>query len=297
MTRPGTPRDRRAGLTLVELLVVLAIVAVLIGLLLPAVQRIRDAANRVTCGNNLRQIGLALHGYHDTYHVLPPGLRRPPDPYAYMGWGGRILPYLEQQPLWEQAQKDYKQQPNISPTAGHTGFHTVLSVFVCPADGRTNGRIQPENTDAAFTHYLGVMGKSSGSRDGVLYLDSRVAFRDVADGTSHTLMVGERPPSPDNRFGWWYAGAGQSASGDADMLLGVADYRTTFRYPTCPFGPYAFGPGRPWDVCDTFHFWSRHVGGAHFLFVDGSARFLRYSAGPILPALATRAGGEIVEEP
>ena len=283
---------------MVELLVILAILAVLTGLILPAVQRVRAAAARAECSNQLRQIGLALHGYHDAQRVLPPGIRRSPDRYAFMGWGARLLPYLEQRPVWEQAQKDYARQPNFwGPPAHHPGNATVLPVFVCPADGRTHGRVEPEGFEVAFTHYLGVMGKASANGDGVLYLDSRVSFREVTDGTSNTLMVGERPPSPDHRFGWWYAGVGQQWNGSADMLLGVQDYRTTFRAPTCPFGPYSFGPGSLSDMCDTFHFWSQHLGGAHFLLVDGSVHFLRYAAAPVLPALATRSGREVVELP
>jgi prepilin-type processing-associated H-X9-DG protein len=286
---------QRTSFTLIEVLVVVGIMGVLIGLLLAAVQRVREVSTRVRCSNNLRQIGLALHGYHDVHRTLPPGIRRSPDPYPFLGWGARLLPFLEQQALWEQAQKDYKRQPLIwIPPPPHMGATTVLPVYICPADGRTQGRVEPEGFDVAFTHYLGVMGKASANGDGVLYLNSRVSFREVTDGTSNTLMVGERPPSSDNRFGWWYAGVGQTWDGSADMLLGVQDYRTTFRTPTCPEGPYFFSPGSTSNVCDIFHFWSQHIGGAHFLFVDGSVHFLRYSAAPIMPALATRAGGEAV---
>jgi prepilin-type processing-associated H-X9-DG protein len=289
---------RRTAFTLVELLVVIGIIAALITLLLPAVQRVRDAAARLHCSNNLRQIGVALHHYHEAHRVLPPGIRRDPDPYPFLGWGGRLLPYLEQDSLWEQVRKDYARRPHFwEPPGTHTGSRTVVSVFICPADGRTNGRVEPENVEIAFTHYLGVIGKTMATRDGALYLDSRVSFRDIRDGTSNTLLVGERPPSPDNRFGWWYAGGGQAADGSADMVLGVEDSRVTFRAPTCSPGPYSFGPGSPSNICDAFHFWSRHIGGAHFLFGDGSVRFLRYSAAPLMPALASRSGGEAVTQP
>ncbi len=289
---------RRPGFSLLELLVVVGIITALIGLLLPAVQRVRDTGARVQCGNHLRQLGLALHGYHDSHKALPPGVRGGGDRYRFLSWISRVLPYLDQQPLWEQAQRDYARQPR--PWAGpepHVGLIRVMPLLVCPADGRTQGRVEPEGFDPAFTHYLGVLGRDKGSRDGVLYLDSRVAFRAVRDGTSNTLMVGERPPSPDNRFGWWYAGVGQEQDGSADMVQGVEDYRTTFRAPTCRYGPYYFSPGSDSNMCDTFHFWSQHLGGAHFLFVDGSTRFLAYSAAPLMPALATRAGGEVVSLP
>lgn len=289
---------RRAGFTLIELLVVLAIVGVLIGMLVPAVQRVRACGYRVQCANNLRQIGIALHGFHDAQRRLPPGIRRQAKDYPFLGWGARLLPYLDQQPLWAQAQRDYKKLPKFwDPPLQHVGIHTVVATFVCPADGRALGRVEPEGGDAAFTHYLGVSGRTSATRDGMLFFDSRVSLRDVKDGAANTLLVGERPPSPDNRFGWWYAGVGQALDGDADMVLGVEGYCTTFRAPTCAFGPYPFQPGSASNMCDTFHFWSQHPGGAHFLFVDGSVRFLHYSASPLMPALASRRGGEIVNMP
>jgi prepilin-type processing-associated H-X9-DG protein len=284
-----------AGFTLLELLVIIAIIATLLALLVPAVQRVRGAAQRVQCSNHLHQIGLALHGYHDGHYVLPPALPPPPDPLPFLSWQARLLPYLEQQALRDQANRDYAQNYFIWRPPIHTGVALVLPVFNCPADPRTHGLVEPEGFDVAFTHYLGVSGRSSG--DGVLFADSHVRFADVTDGTSNTLAVGERPPSYDNRFGWWYAGVGQEFDGSADVVLGVTDYRTTFREPTCPRGPYAFGPGRMTEPCDTFHFWSLHTGGAHFLMVDGSVHFIPYSAAPLMPALSTRAGNEAVSLP
>jgi prepilin-type processing-associated H-X9-DG protein len=122
---------------------------------------------------------------------------------------------------------------------------------------------------------------------------------DISDGTSQTLFAGERPPSADFQFGWWYAGAGQLFTGSADMVLGVHERNVLplsigYAYG-CPPGPYSFGPGRMSNQCDMFHFWSPHNGGgANFLFADGSVHFLSYSAAPILPALATRSGGEVI---
>lgn len=285
---------RGRAFTLIELLLVLAILGVLFGLTLSAVQRAREAASRAHCTNNLRQIGLALHQYDDVNRILPPGTRLYPDPYPYLAWCARLLPYLEQQPMWLRMQQDYAKNSYFGGPPLHTGMTTLEPVFLCPSEPRSHGVIHPEGWDVAFTHYLGVSGRSSASHDGLLYFDSRVSISDITDGTSNTLMVGERPASPDNRFGWWYAGVGQEWDGSADSFLGVGDYRTTFRTPTCPYGPYSFGPGRGNNPCDTFHFWSRHPGGAQFLLVDGSVHFLPYSAAPIMPALATRAGGEVV---
>src|SRR5262249_30065952 len=120
---------------------------------------------------------------------------------------------------------------------------------------------------------------------------------EATDGTSHTLLVGERPPSADLDLGWWYAGWGQAQNGDAEFLLGTRTRCYNRDAATCPEGPYHFTPGKFSNPCDAFHFWSPHTGGAHFAFADGSVRFLKYSADEIMPALATRAGGESVAVP
>lgn len=124
-------------------------------------------------------------------------------------------------------------------------------------------------------------------------------FTDITDGTSNTLLVGERPPSKDLWYGWWYAGFGAGGNGTADMVLGVRENippGDAF-IPDCGGLPARFAPGRIDNMCDAFHYWSLHSGGANFLFADGSVRFLAYSADAVLPALATRAGGEVVEVP
>jgi len=118
---------------------------------------------------------------------------------------------------------------------------------------------------------------------------------EILDGLSNTVMVGERPPSADNRFGWWYAGVGQHATGSGDMVLGVRECLDTDE--PCPKGPNHFRLGTDRDVCHFLHFWSHHSNGANFCFADGSVRFLAYGADAVLPALATRAGNESVEVP
>jgi prepilin-type processing-associated H-X9-DG protein len=150
----------------------------------------------------------------------------------------------------------------------------------------------------AFTAYLGVEGEDQDEKNGVLYLDSAIRFEEITDGLSRTLMVGERPPSADGYFGWWYAGEGQQRDGSADMVLGVREICTGTHALGCRLGPHDFGPGQITNQCDAFHFWSPHLGGgANFLFADGSVHFLSYSAAPIMVALATRAGGEAAEVP
>src|SRR5207244_10507238 len=110
-------------------------------------------------------------------------------------------------------------------------------------------------------------------RDGVRFRDSYVRISDIAAGTSNTLFAGERPPSTDFQYGWWYAGYGQRATGSADMLLGVEEPNLlTVTKGSCPPGTYRFGPGRFDDQCDLFHFWSPHSGGANLPLVAGSPR-------------------------
>jgi prepilin-type processing-associated H-X9-DG protein len=182
----------------------------------------------------------------------------------------------------------------------------VVPLYRCPADDRqyqsaiVTGPGGAGTSPVAFTGYLGVNGQNLRTEDGVLYRNSRVTIAGITDGTSNTLTAGERPPSSDLKAGWWYAGPGQSSTGSIDVTLGAAELRTLTLVPynACPAGPYRFGPGTMQNPCDTFHFWSLHSGGSNFLFADGSVRFLNYgSYAPLLPALATRNGGEAVPLP
>ncbi|MBY0230215.1 MAG: DUF1559 domain-containing protein [Gemmataceae bacterium] len=289
----------RRAFTLLELLVVVAIVAILIGLLLPAVQKVRAGAARLSCANNLKQAGLALHLHHDALESLPPGVTGRSQPLPYLGWQARLLPYLERDDLWRVTLESYTRDRNVFGDPPHPNLAAVVRFFTCPMDGRLSVPRQARSFPVACTSYLGVAGTDKKQLDGILFLDSSTRFTDVMDGLSNTLLVGERPPSPDFQQGWWYAGAGvDGRTGTGDMLLGVREPITsTSFYPECPRGPYAFVPGRLADRCDVFHFWSLHPGGGNWLLADGSVRFLAYGANDILPALATRAGGEAAEAP
>jgi prepilin-type processing-associated H-X9-DG protein len=284
------------------MLVVIAIIAVLISLLVPAVQKVRASAARAQCSNNLHQIGLATFQFNDTNKVFPVGMRyqRNKDPYRYMSWLTQLLPHLDQGPLWLTTQQAYQQSLSPFKDPPHVGLSTVMPVFVCPVDWRA-GEVQiarRNNYRVALTSYLGVSGKDLTTLDGILFRDSNIRLGDITDGTSNTLLAGERPPSTDFQFGWWYAGAGQRFTGSTEMLLGVFEQNVQrVTAGSCAPGSYPFAPGDVNNQCDMFHFWSLHPGGAHFLFADGSVRFLSYSAAPIMPALASRAGGETVELP
>jgi prepilin-type processing-associated H-X9-DG protein len=296
-------RTRRA-LTFIEVVVVIALIAVLIGLVLPAVHKVRATAYRARCSNNLRQIGVGLGGYHAAHHKLPPGMslsKTGYEKFPYQSWLCRILPHIEQEAIWRQSVAAY---------ATHNGhlewrfephpFASPIAIYGCPADSRTASEgLAREQLFAAFTSYVGVSGVRTSREDGVLYRNSTVRLTEVYDGTSNTLLVGERPPSGDLWFGWWYAGWGCNGTGKADMVLGVRDSGSgcQFTLAGCPTQPAGFIAGDKSNNCDALHFWSLHAGGANFLFCDGSVRFLNYSADQILPALASRAGGEKVAVP
>lgn len=288
----------RRGLSLIELLVAVAIVGVLVGLAVPAVQRMRASAARAQCLDRLRQVGVAAHGNHAAHGKLPQGVGAtgPADPLPFLNWHARLLPYLEQAALWGQTESAYRQTHDFTDNPPHTARSAVLSVFVCPADPRLAEPLFGP-TGYGGTSFLGVAGKNTGRRDGLLYMGSDHRLGDATDGTSNTLLVGERPPSASLRYGWWYAGWGQDKDGELDGVLGVRTEPRPGVGPVCDGAPERFQPGRFDDGCAAYHFWSPHPGGAHFLFADGSARFLTYAADPLLPALASRAGGESVAVP
>jgi len=332
--------QRRPGFTLIEMLVVIAVIAILIGMLLPATQQVRDLALRSQCQNNLKHIGLACLNYHDQYKGFPPGLDTRTGTLQFMtenqycvSWLARILPFVEQETLGREIPSEYLRIfypwgfDSTGPERPHAGLGTEMSLFRCPYESRSliNTQIQipgfttdPNNPGAlipdwftipiAFTSYLGNDGTACGANDGIFFDGSAVRIAMITDGTSNTLLAGERPPSADLNFGWWYAGAGYfdpqfGQVGVGDVILGAREavYASN---PYNQLGPSLgldavdctnkvnFQPGNVDDPCDQVHFWSEHLGGANFVFADGSVHFLTYDIDKILPALATRAGGE-----
>jgi prepilin-type N-terminal cleavage/methylation domain-containing protein/prepilin-type processing-associated H-X9-DG protein len=293
---------RRSGFTLIELLVVIAIIAILIGLLLPAVQKVREAAARMKCSNNLKQMILGLHNYESAYGNFPnPRGTNFNGWTAYRGWMCEILPYIEQDNLHRQ----------MYTTPWNTGFFTAylrpVPTFVCPSDVRNTG--QPgSGGNGALTSYLGVTGSDNtstaqitGPSNGFFRVTSTpaapqakgVTMTGITDGTSNSLAIGERPPSMNSFWGWW-------SVSDFDCLLSLQQryafdsgcvYPGVFRAPRLNVAASMNCNG------DTEHFWSFHTNGANFAMADGSIRFLAYSSQPITIPMGSIAGGEVFNAP
>ncbi|HZZ80354.1 MAG TPA: DUF1559 domain-containing protein, partial [Gemmataceae bacterium] len=291
---------RRRGFTLIELLVVIAIIAILIALLVPAVQKVREAAARTQCVNNLKQMGLALHNYHGIYKVLPPGYTSS-GTYMYTGWQLQLLPFLDQAPLFAQCTTYLQANVGNTDSTAFPAVDSKLPVFICP----TNTRPLDFNYGGVLyelTSYMGVAGtvsRSPISADGVLYANSKITLVGISDGTSNTIAVGERPATGDLNYGWGFAPYGSTGCGDGDTVIGTRDtaLATAMGDVATNVGLVpALQPNNSSEV-DGAHFWSFHTGGANFLFADGTVRFLSYSANNILPALGTRSSGESVAIP
>jgi prepilin-type N-terminal cleavage/methylation domain-containing protein/prepilin-type processing-associated H-X9-DG protein len=304
----------RRGFSLVEVLVVIGILAVLIGLALPAVQNSRDAAARASCQNKLRQIGLALHDFHAAQGRFPKNgggtqsqtLSPPATPEDVLTWMVSTLPHIEQAELYSRAAAACRVDARTNQNPPHTGIAVPVVAYTCPSDSRlTQALVTPAGRTVAFASYIGVAGSAIGtavvmspngvSRNapGVFDLERPTRMADVTDGTSNTIIVAERPPPASLQAGEWYqSGWIMEQFGGPSGAMYYGSGRIVAQDP-CPSS--AYGPGRLDNPCDRYHFWSLHRGGANFLFADGSVRFLPYSARDIMPALATRSGGEVIE--
>jgi prepilin-type N-terminal cleavage/methylation domain-containing protein/prepilin-type processing-associated H-X9-DG protein len=306
---------RRLGFTLIELLVVIAIIAILIGLLLPAVQKVREAAARMSCSNNLKQLGLALHSYHDSNNTFPSYYSTTAFPKRYTeSWTFQLLPYIEQNNIANQTfatLTEYRAKVRSQ----------VVKTFLCPSSIYPSASAN-YNPQVALVNYLGIVGRHrsdwraptspnpndyKGADTGIIaVVDStgkpiKVGMAAITDGTSNTVAFGERPPTPDLEWGWRDGNPNfdnliwaQTRGGGIDTVV----YTTSATGAACPF-PANFGPpATPPNRCDIHHMWSFHTGGANFALADGSVRFINYSAGGngLIIAMSTRANGEVLSE-
>jgi prepilin-type N-terminal cleavage/methylation domain-containing protein len=266
-------KPRRDGFTLIELLVVIAIIAVLITLLLPAVNGVREAARRLQCVNNLMQLGIALKSYESAHEMLPPGVVNPSGPIKnapagyHVSWIVQILPFVEQKAVYNH----FNFIGGVYDPANSTVRAMPLRALVCPSDIRASFTDMPSNY-AGCHHDL--EAPIDVTNKGVLYLNSSVRCEDVTDGTSNTIFVGEKIiMGPDH--GW--------ASGTRSTLRNTG---------TLPNGPVAVTPTNKDPVGG---FSSRHPGGALFCFGDGSVQFLKSSIAPqVYRRLGNRADGEML---
>ena len=279
---------KRKGFTLIELLVVIAIIAILIALLLPAVQQAREAARRTQCKNNLKQIGLGLHNYHDVFHLFPPGYvsDRPalnnsswcrnhgpgPGSVQFAPWTALVLPYIEQGNLYEKMNFNIPWQATSNKMDTTKINYTLvkdaspMNVYTCPSDPDLNG-------NPTWNSYMGVMGGGSSPDcqntgctpsnvrahyiSGVLFGGSNIQIRDVKDGTTNVFMVGE------SRYAnaEWGASAKQDGCHFPRNLAGAQEQ----------INLHAKGKR---GQMQTRGFSSYHTGGAHMLMADGSTQFL-----------------------
>jgi type II secretory pathway pseudopilin PulG len=279
---------------LIESLNVVAILAILIALLIPTVQKVRSAIARAECTNNLKQIGLALHNYHAAHKCFPAALG-PPVEEGALGPADSPAPVAADNATWIRSILPNLEKQNAT-------WDEVITVLGCPADPRGSLLYNPLDGHG-YTSYLAVAGLEIYDTQGMMFLNSSVRATDVTDGLSNTLMVVERPPAimgVQDGWGWWES----FNVGDVSIGLQVTEW---YEYTRCAESPQCFGPGAanadlssfagdP-TFCHAIHPWSFHAGGANVLLGDGTVRFISYGAGPILPALATIAGGEDVQVP
>jgi prepilin-type N-terminal cleavage/methylation domain-containing protein len=332
MTKPSISNGR--GFTLIELLVVIAIIGVLVGLLLPAVQQARESARRIACTNKVKQLGVALHNYHDSQKRFPPAVSRDQTPYgkagaAPGGWGGRgwichLLPFLEEAALGTALETEAATKNMIDPTAGRL---ISLSQVRCPSS--LLPEFETHSNNHALSCYTSISGAAAGlitgftetritiknrgvklSRGGVLLINDHTSIKDITDGTSNTIMVGEQsgflidedgtqqPWNTSSRFGIMLGVSGTAKTANNVYNTSTVRYAINNKdnngagWNTKNYGVHSgnagFGaPNAPLN--------SEHPGGTVVLFTDGAVDFLNENSTlETLAQLATRDDGTVV---
>ncbi len=351
MVTSSRRRSLIPGFTLIELLVVIAIIAVLIALLLPAVQSAREAARRAQCMNNLKQIGIALHNYHETLGRLPIGMQ------GYNSWDTScsywprfhsmftaILPYLEQETVYSAVNFSFSTavpQPVLGVVTGQvqaTAFLTQIATFICPSEAsdmtyRDAGCPLSQSSYAEVIGYRDTFRWWKGCKsgfflpDGVFGYDYGARFSEITDGLSNTMVVGEGSRFTNEVETWydtWTVAAWRPASIpgvtrtwafattaprlNANLQIPDPTPCYTYTYPiTDGLDSWIYDPDPKVNATSAgqFGFRSQHPGGAHFLFGDGSVRFLKETIDMGSPnfadhnpgvyrKLSSKAGGEVI---
>jgi prepilin-type N-terminal cleavage/methylation domain-containing protein/prepilin-type processing-associated H-X9-DG protein len=316
-------KQKRHGFTLIELLVVIAIIAILIALLVPAVQKVREAAARSQCQNNLKQIGLALHASHDAKKVLPQGIWGEPNTTGLLrqpgsAWSVHILPYIEQTPLFDSITFDQESVFNANWAvagggAGTPGSRTALNIIACqtflpvlrcPAfEGPRNMKDWgyenwPVDNRVPATYIANASGTrttdtSAGNcavdwanENGIFFYLSKIKLTGITDGTSNTILVGETLPDVTPGTGALESAAGARAD---HWYFGGDDIDDGY-----DFSEHLGSTGVPINSLLEVAYGSRHPSGANFVFADGSVRFIGTSVSPAtFTALGTRASNDV----
>ncbi len=300
-TRQRTQNGNWRGFTLIELLVVIAIIAILIALLLPAVQQAREAARRTQCKNHLKQLGLALHNYHDVHRMFPmlhqfrggfDGDSTDADGGNAFGWGFFILPFVDQAPLYNQFNSEQPVAEQLIPAGGPFNrdlAQTVLSFISCPSDAKETNRNDGALSNTATSSYQGAgssyngwQGGRVGSNPNTLRYNGMFErcnrppskIRDVTDGTSNTFAVCETKWDMDNNHrnrSRWYGAMDRGGVSDPGPFLGAAGATNALGVN----GEWAMNWTQPeGNPQNNRTAGSAHVGGAQFLMGDGSVRFV-----------------------
>lgn len=300
---PGSHPVRR-GFTLVELLVVIAIIGVLVALLLPAVQAAREAARRTQCANNLKQMGIGIQNYHDTFQKLPFGWS---DRGA--GWTTMMLPYIEQQNLWSSLKFNESDNWDSANTDNQRACGTFINTFRCPSMGVVPKHVDNQSIPGRVpTSYRGVASSTADSDDtstskigrslemldveGLFFCCSQVRLAEITDGTSNTFMIGESRwetfTQDGNQMDFWYIGSPQ-----ADPWPGSATEFSEFVGSTgVPINARKIASTS--GYVKELSFTSFHPVGTLFCYADGSVRFIPYSIdAATYKGLGSRDGGEV----
>lgn len=311
---------RRSAFTLIELLVVIAIIAVLIALLLPAVQQAREAARRTQCKNNLKQIGLSLHNYHDVFNTFPYGTRHSPQNWGSSFWLS-LLPYADQSNLFNRV--DFNTWPGWDANARNVYANVQPPYMLCPSSPLPVFRGRGDwggSTNLVIPSYVGISGVSStvagrssasvtGNRadaasNGVLSYNSKIGFRDITDGSTNVICIGEQSDFGANRtdirsawdWGAWMGCANCNPVPTSDVYTAAI----TTIHPNWPFGSKPAVSSHAYlgrEGGGNFPIQSVHVGGLHVLLCDGSTRFISDNLDRTIQYnLSDRADGQLVGE-